>query len=151
VPQATTANLFILHVFLTTVLLNVYYAPLLSLDSSSQIYSLSPFRPQTCLAFNTTTSLPSHIQKIESSLDRLHPPPAPATAQPTNASLTASDLRDNREREARSASTRRMVGVKIRVARGIVSLGFGEFEKAGREFGEVCEEGGLSDWEGQVS
>jgi hypothetical protein len=32
----------------------------------------------------------------------------------------------------------------------LVALAQREFEKAGREFGEVGEEGGLGDWEGQV-
>lgn len=36
------------------------------------------------------------------------------------------------------------------MARGLVALAQREFEKAGREFGEVGEEGGLGDWEGQV-
>jgi COP9 signalosome complex subunit 1 len=46
---------------------------------------------------------------------------------------------------------RKSVGAKIRVGKGLVALASGDFERAGVELGEVGEEGGLGDWEGQVS
>jgi hypothetical protein len=33
----------------------------------------------------------------------------------------------------------------------VVALTCEEFERAGREFGEISEEGGLAEWEGEVS
>lgn len=40
--------------------------------------------------------------------------------------------------------------MKIRVAKGLVALHNKEWEKAGRELGEVGEEGGLGEWEGEA-
>ena len=59
-------------------------------------------------------------------------------------------MRENREREARGQSTRRKIGIKLRVAKGVVALSNRDYEKAGREFGAVGEEGALEDWEGEV-
>ncbi|RSH93652.1 hypothetical protein EHS25_006298 [Saitozyma podzolica] len=106
---------------------------------------------ETSLAYNQPLSLPGHISKLEASLDRAYPLPAPTSSRNADsASTTAADIRENREREARAASARKVVGVRLRVARGLVALAQREFEKAGREFGEVGEEGGLGDWEGQA-
>ena len=68
-----------------------------------------------------------------------------------NANLTAGDLRESREREAKSAAVRKAVGVQIRVGKALVSLAAKDYERAGREMGEISEEGGLQDWEGSVS
>lgn len=112
---------------------------------------------QTLLAFNQTTTLAGHISKLEAALDRAYPPPVAAVrlgndaAAAATANLTAADVRDNQEKEARSAEMRRNVGVKLRVAKGLDALGKREWERAGREMGEVGEEGGLAGWEGQVS
>ncbi len=99
-------------------------------------------------------SLPGHISKLEAALDRVHPPPTTGTNRQNaneNANLTAGDVRETREREAKSIAVRKTVGVQIRVGKGQVALAGKEYEKAGREFGEICEDGGLGDWEGQVS
>lgn len=65
--------------------------------------------------------------------------------------MTATDVRDNREKEARALDVRKHVGVRMRVARGLVSLGNRDYREAGREMGEVGEEGGLGEWDGLVS
>ena len=39
----------------------------------------------------------------------------------------------------------------MRVAKGLVALGNRDYERAGKEFGMVGEDGGLGAWEGQVS
>ncbi|WRT69387.1 uncharacterized protein IL334_006371 [Kwoniella shivajii] len=107
---------------------------------------------ETLLAFNLPSTLPGHISKLESTLDRLHPPP-PTTRGPTTeaANVTASDLRERRENEARSLAVRRSVMVRIRVAKGLVALHNREWSKAGRELGSVGEEeGGLGDFEGKA-
>jgi COP9 signalosome complex subunit 1 len=108
---------------------------------------------QTCLSYNQLTSLPGHISKLEAALDRVHPPPITGANRQNgaeNANLTAGDLRETREREERSAAVRKTVGVQIRIGKGLVTLAAREYEKAGREFGEISEEGGLGEWEGQV-
>jgi hypothetical protein len=96
-------------------------------------------------------SLPGHISKLEASLDRAYPAPVAGVRATDSASTTAADIREHREREMRAANVRRIVGVKLRVAKGLVALAGKDFEKAGRELGEVGEEGGLGDWEGQVN
>lgn len=65
--------------------------------------------------------------------------------------MTAADVRANRERDARSLAVRKSVGVKVRVGRGLVALAHRDYERAGRELGEIGEEGGLEDFEGVVS
>ncbi|WWD20026.1 hypothetical protein CI109_104499 [Kwoniella shandongensis] len=107
---------------------------------------------ETSIAFNLASSLPGHISKLEATLDRLHPPPQTSKNQAAEAaSVTASDLRERRANEARSASVRRSVMVKIRVARGLVALGHRDWTKAGKESGAIEEEeGGLGDWEGKA-
>jgi hypothetical protein len=70
---------------------------------------------------------------------------------PTHAAVTVVELRETREKAERSAAVRRVVGVKIRVAKGLMALSQKDYERAGRELGEVGEEGGLESWEGQVS
>lgn len=113
---------------------------------------------QTQLAFNQTSALAGHITKLEAALDRAYPAPVAPTVRVGNeqaaaasANLTAADVRENQEKEARSAETRRNVGVKLRVAKGLDALGKYDWERAGRELGEIGEEGGLAGWEGQVS
>lgn len=111
---------------------------------------------QSLLAFNARSSLQGHISKLEAALDRAHPQTTAtgsrrAAGEADAASLTAADIRDKREKEAHSASVRRSVGVKIRVAKGLLHLSSGAYAEAGREFGEIGEEGGLAAWEGVVS
>lgn len=59
-------------------------------------------------------------------------------------------MRDAQERDVRAAGVRRTVGIKIRVARAIVAMHTGDYERAGREAAETLEEGGLKEWEGKV-
>ena len=108
---------------------------------------------QTCLSYNQPMSLPGHISKLEAALDRVYPPPVTRTNRQNaaeNANLTASDLRETRQREAKSESVRKAVGVQIRVGKGLLALAAKEYERAGRELGLICEEGGLAESEGQV-
>lgn len=98
--------------------------------------------------------LPGHISKLEAALDRVHPPPATGTNRQNateNANLTAGDLRETREREAKSAAVRKTVGVQIKTGLGLVALAGNQYESAGRELGDIFEEDGLGEWEGQVS
>ncbi|KAK8849405.1 hypothetical protein IAR55_004737 [Kwoniella newhampshirensis] len=107
---------------------------------------------ETSIAFNLPQGLPGHISKLEATLDRLHPPAAGGRNQTAEAAnVTASDLRERRANEARGAAVRRSVMVKIRVARGLVCLGNGDWSRAGSEFGAIEEEeSGLGDWEGKA-
>jgi hypothetical protein len=127
--------------------------------------------PQACLAFNQPASLPGHLAKLEAALERAYPStstdkapasasapgpgPGPGSAGPSGAgrdaaSMTAADLRDARERETRTSAIRAAVAVKVKVARGLVALGNGEYERAGWELGGAMKDG-LGVWEGQVS
>lgn len=112
---------------------------------------------KSSLMYNQPDALAGHLSKLEAALDRAYPAPTSGSggAGPSgagaSANLTAADVRENREREARSASVRRTVGIKIRVAKGLEALGKRDWERAGRELGEIGEEGGLAEWEGQVS
>lgn len=107
---------------------------------------------QSALQFNDTTPLSGNVTKIESSLDRLHPP-VTGSAQPVSNEMTQAQVQQSRDQAARSQKVRRDVGVKLRVARGLLSLqreGSAGYANAAREFGQVGEEGGLQDWEGEV-
>ncbi|KAK4689314.1 COP9 signalosome complex subunit 1, partial [Tremellales sp. Uapishka_1] len=105
---------------------------------------------ETSLVFLNVTQLAGHITKLEAQLDRLHPSTQSKVTAPLGDAqgITAGDLRASRENQARSADVRRAVGIKIRVARGLLALQNREFEKAARELGEIGEEGGLGEWEG---
>ncbi|WWC65557.1 uncharacterized protein I303_108175 [Kwoniella dejecticola CBS 10117] len=106
---------------------------------------------ETLLAFNQPQALPGHISKLEATLDRLHPPITTSKFQAEAASVTASDIRERREAEARSQAVRRTVMVRIRVGKGLVTLYNKEWSKAARELGAVGEvEGGLGDFEGKA-
>jgi COP9 signalosome complex subunit 1 len=115
--------------------------------------------PQTCLSYNLISSISGHITKLEAALNRLYPAPGsdkqpgggPGKSTQDMASMTASDVRDSRERQAKGSAVRQKVGVQIRVARGLLALSNRRFEEAGRNFAEIGEEGGLNDWEGVVS
>ncbi|WWC93127.1 uncharacterized protein L201_008094 [Kwoniella dendrophila CBS 6074] len=109
---------------------------------------------ETLLAFNLPQTLPGHISKLEATLDRLHPPPNPTgnkgpAAEAAN--VTASDIRERRENEARSLAVRKNVMIRIKIAKGLVALYNKEWSKAGRELSSLAEdEGGLSDFEGKA-
>lgn len=64
--------------------------------------------------------------------------------------MTRAQVEQSREQAARSTEVRRAVGVKLRVARGLLGLAHGEYARAAREFAEAGEEGGLQDWDGAV-
>ncbi|ORX38038.1 cop9 signalosome complex subunit 1 [Kockovaella imperatae] len=128
--------------------------------TASREYSTSPQHHldlglgilETSLSFNYLSSLPGQIPRLETYLDRLYPAAGSSTTR-TGADpsiITAGEVRENREREARGMSTRRKIGVKIRVAKGLVALGNKDYDRTGREFSQVGEDGGLGDWEGQV-
>ncbi|KAK1923869.1 putative cop9 signalosome complex subunit 1 [Papiliotrema laurentii] len=110
----------------------------------------------TCLSYNLISSISGHITKLEAALNRLYPAPGsdkqpgggPGKSTQDMASMTASDVRDSRERQAKGSAVRQKVGVQIRVARGLLALSNRRFEEAGRNFAEIGEEGGLNDWEG---
>ncbi|WVR08336.1 hypothetical protein IAU60_005389 [Kwoniella sp. DSM 27419] len=106
---------------------------------------------ETLLAFNQPASLPGHISKLEATLDRLHPALTRQTAGIEAANITASDIRERRENEARSAAVRRTVMIRIRVAKGLVALYNREWSRAAGQLGAVAEvEGGLADFEGRA-
>ncbi|ORY35037.1 putative cop9 signalosome complex subunit 1 [Naematelia encephala] len=100
------------------------------------------------MSFNQLSTLPGNISKVEATLDRLHPPPGPSSAVPQDARTTAGDVREGREREARAAAVRKSIGIRLRVARGLVALADRDFARAGRELGDLCENGMLGDWRG---
>ena len=119
---------------------------------------------QTCLTFNHPSLLSGQIARLEAALERVHPPPTTgsganaSSAGPTGpagridpASLTLSDVRESRAQNARGVAVRQAVKIKIRVWKGLMALTSGKFDEAGRELGEVGEEGGLGEWEGVVS
>lgn len=110
------------------------------------------------------------MAKLETALERAYPSPdktatgpagtgtatggsagasAPTTTRDA-ASMTAADLRDAREREQRVSEVRAAVGVKLRVARGLVALASKDWDRAGRELGVALREG-LKEWDGKVS
>ena len=106
---------------------------------------------QIALAFNLPSPLAGQLARLESYLDRVHPAPTSANHNgPTALTTTADDIRENREREARGTASRQKIVVKMRVAKGVFGLGNRDYERAGREFGMVGEDGGLGAWEGQV-
>lgn len=65
--------------------------------------------------------------------------------------MTAGEVRDMREREAKGSAVRQKIFTLSRVSRGLLALSNRKFEEAGRQFAEIGEEGGLNDWEGVVS
>jgi len=80
-------------------------------------------------------------------IDRLHPVVA---SVPVSSTMTITQVQQNRAAEARNQAVRRAVGVKLRVARAILALSHQEYQRAARELGEVGEEGGLGEWEGEA-
>ncbi|WVF68867.1 hypothetical protein IAT40_003640 [Kwoniella sp. CBS 6097] len=106
---------------------------------------------ETLLAFNAPASLPGHISKLEAILDRLHPPPTRQTQGTEAANVTASDIRERRANEARSAAVRRSVVLRIRVGKGLVALYNKEWSRAASQLGAIAEEeGGLAEFEGKA-
>ncbi|OCF33382.1 hypothetical protein I316_04801 [Kwoniella heveanensis BCC8398] len=106
---------------------------------------------ETLLAFNVPASLPGHISKLEATLDRLHPPPTRQIQGTEAANVTASDIRERRANEARSAAVRRSVVLRIRVGKGLVALFNREWSRAAAQLGAIAEEeGGLAEFEGKA-
>ncbi|WVQ96389.1 hypothetical protein IAU59_003494 [Kwoniella sp. CBS 9459] len=127
--------------------------------SAAREYSTSPQHHvdlgvgiiETLLAFNAPASLPGHISKLEATLDRLHPPPARQAQGTEAANVTASDIRERRANEARSAAIRRSVVLRIRVGKGLVALYNREWGRAATQLGAIAEEeGGLAEFEGKA-
>ncbi|WOO79818.1 COP9 signalosome complex subunit 1b [Vanrija pseudolonga] len=104
---------------------------------------------EAALAFNESGPLAGNVTKVEASLDRLHPP-VTGSSQQASATMTTMQVAQNREIQARSQAVRRAVGVKIRVAKAVLALSHNDYARAARELGEVNEEGGLQEWEGQA-
>ncbi|GMK54863.1 hypothetical protein CspeluHIS016_0114490 [Cutaneotrichosporon spelunceum] len=101
------------------------------------------------LQFNDTSVVSGNAAKTSASLDRLHPA-KDASDAPVSSTMTRAQVEQSRTQAARSAEVRRAVGVKLRVARGLLAIDSGEWSYAARELGEIGEEGGLVDWEGVV-
>ncbi|KLT39155.1 PCI-domain-containing protein [Cutaneotrichosporon oleaginosum] len=104
---------------------------------------------QGSLQFNETGVVPGNTHKTAASLDRLHPVKEAGDA-PVSSTMTRLQVLQSRNKAARAAEARRTVGIKLRVARGILAINMREYSHAARELGEVGEEGGLGDWEGVV-
>ncbi|KAL1409446.1 hypothetical protein Q8F55_003429 [Vanrija albida] len=104
---------------------------------------------EAALTFNEPAPLAGNVTKVEASLDRLHPPVTGSSSK-ESATMTTTQVAQNREIQARSQAVRRAVGVKIRVAKAVLALSHNDYARAARELGEVNEEGGLQEWEGQA-
>ena len=96
--------------------------------------------------FNHMNPLPGVLGKVEAAVDRVYQPPV-ATRGST---ITASEVRENRERDAKASESKRDVMRTLRVAKALLALDQGQFSKAGSELAEMLEEGGLGDKEGEV-
>lgn len=93
--------------------------------------------------------LPGVLGKVEAAVDRVYQPPSSGRAA-AGANLTANDVREHRERDAKAADSRRDITKTLRVAKGLLALDQGQFSKAGSELAEMLEEGGLGDKDGEV-
>jgi hypothetical protein len=60
-------------------------------------------------------------------------------------------VREHRERDAKAADARKEVSKTLRVAKALLALEQANFRKAGEEYAELLEEGGLGAKEGEVS
>jgi COP9 signalosome complex subunit 1 len=80
-------------------------------------------------------------------IDRLHPV---AATVPVSSTMTIAQVQQNRASEARNQAVRRAVGVKLRVARAVLALSHNDYQRAARELGEVGEDGGLEEWDGEA-
>ncbi|WVQ79475.1 hypothetical protein IAT38_001574 [Cryptococcus sp. DSM 104549] len=110
---------------------------------------------ESSLAFNLPASLSGHISRLESTLDRTHPPAHTQTNRPAGGreamTTTAADIRERQAQEARNSAARRSVMARVRVGRALLALSHKEWERAGRELLQVEEEEeGLGDWEGKA-
>ncbi|BEI80381.1 hypothetical protein CcaverHIS002_0109100 [Cutaneotrichosporon cavernicola] len=101
------------------------------------------------LQFNDTSVVSGNAAKTSASLDRLHPV-KDASDAPVSSTMTRAQVEMSRTQAARSAEVRRAVGVKLRVARGLLAIDSLEFSRAACELGEIGEEGGLGEWDGVV-
>jgi COP9 signalosome complex subunit 1 len=104
---------------------------------------------QGTLQFNDTSVVSGNTHKTSASLDRLYPASSAGDA-PVSSTMTRLQVEQSRTQAARSAEVRRAVGVKLRVARGLLAINAHEYSRAARELGEVGEEGGLGEWDGVV-
>ncbi|OWZ44948.1 COP9 signalosome complex subunit 1 [Cryptococcus neoformans c45] len=129
-----------------------YYAATREYSSTPQHHvDLGMGVVETCLAFNYPAPLSGHIAKLETTLDRLHPPPHAQSKQQAGLSTTASDLRERQAEESRSQAARRSVMARAKVGKGLISASQKDWARAGRELGWIEEdEGGLGDWEGKA-
>lgn len=93
------------------------------------------------------------LNKVEAAVDRVYPPVASASRPNTTSAagaVTANDIREHRERDAKAADARREVVKTLRVAKGLLALEQHNYKKAGEEYAELLEEGGLESKEGEV-
>lgn len=101
------------------------------------------------LQFNDTSVVSGNTHKTAASLDRLHPA-KDASDAPVSSTMTRAQVEQSRTQAARSAEVRRAVGIKLRVARGLLAISTNNIDRAARELAEIGEEGGLGEWEGVV-
>ena len=104
---------------------------------------------QACLLFNHMNPLPGVLGKVEAAVDRVYQPPVPNRSS-VGANLTANDVRENQERDAKASDTRRDIMRTLTVAKALLALEQSDFRKTGEELTELLEDGGLGDKEGEV-
>jgi hypothetical protein len=95
--------------------------------------------------------LPGVLGKVEVAVDRVYQATGSGPRLAAGATLTASDVRQHRERDAKAADTRKDITKTLRVAKALLALDQSQFSKAGSELSEMLEDGGLGDKEGEVS
>lgn len=103
--------------------------------------------------FNHPAQLAGVVSKVESAVERVYPSTAGPSLQGTTGAgaITADDMREHRERNAKAADTRKAIMRSLRVAKGISALHQAKFGRAGDDFAELIEDGGLGSQEGNVS
>lgn len=94
--------------------------------------------------------LSGNVTKIDASLDRLHPAVGGSSGPAITSTMTQAQVQQARDNSTRSQKARRDVGVKLRVAKGLLALRRKQYEAAATELGGIGEQGGLGDWEGEA-
>lgn len=90
---------------------------------------------------------------MEAAADRVYSSSGSTSRSTLNAgsTVTANDVREHRERDAKAAGARKDVVRTLRIAKGLLALDQADFKRAGGEFAGLLEEGGLGPKEGEVS
>lgn len=95
--------------------------------------------------------LPGVLGKVEAAVERTYAPIAHPARPDVRANITANDVREDRERDAKTADTKKEIMKVLRVAKALLALEQTHFRRAGSELAELLEEDGLGEKEGEVS